>query len=103
LNASLQQDKATATATEGIAASEVAKLRFQAEQSAFQEAGQAFLTEEYFNQLTMGLSHSKALVLDHRIGGNIAPTLDLRSMTVPVDPVPTPEPNTPDQSEETGP
>jgi len=103
LNASLQQDNATATATEGIAASEVAKLRFQAEQSAFHEAGQAFLTEEYFNQLTMGLSHSKALVLDHRIGGNIAPTLDLRSMTVPVDPVPTPEPNTPYQSEETRP
>ena len=103
LNASLQQDKATATAREGIAASEVAKLRFHAEQSAFHEAGQAFLTEEYFNQLTMGLSHSQALVLDHRIGGSLAPTLDLRSMMLPVDPDTRPEPNTPYQSEETGP
>lgn len=103
LNASLQRDNAAATAREGIAASEVAKLRFQAEQSAFHEAGQAFLTEEYFNQLTMGLSHSKALVLDHRIGGSIAPTLDLRSMTVPVDPDTSAEPSTPHQSEETGP
>lgn len=103
LNASLQQDNATATAREGVAASEVAKLRFQAEQSAFHEAGQAFLTEEYFNRLTMGLSHSKALVLDHRIGGSIAPTLDLRSMTMPADPDTSAEPSTPYQSEETGP
>lgn len=103
LNASLAQDNATATAREGIAASEVAKLRFQAEQSAFHEAGQAFLTEEYFSQLTMGLSHSKALVLDHRIGGSIAPTLDLRSMMPPVDPDTSAEPGTPYQSEETGP
>ncbi|CAN7559894.1 protease modulator HflK [Rhizobium rhizogenes] len=103
LNASLAEDNATATAREGIAASEVAKLRFQAEQSAFHEAGQAFLTEEYFNQLTMGLSHSKALVLDHRIGGSIAPTLDLRGMMLPVDPDTSAEPSTPYQSEETGP
>ncbi|NTJ66279.1 protease modulator HflK [Agrobacterium rhizogenes] len=103
LNARLAQDNATATAREGVAASEVAKLRFQAEQSAFQEAGQAFLTEEYFNRLTMGLSHSKALVLDHRIGGNIAPTLDLRSVMPPVDPDTSAEPSTPYKSEETGP
>jgi regulator of protease activity HflC (stomatin/prohibitin superfamily) len=102
LNASLRQDDAIAKAREGIAASEVAKLRFQAEQSAFHEAGQAFLTEEYFNQLAMGLSHSKALVIDHRIGGSITPTLDLRSMMLPVDPNTNAEPNTPYQSEETG-
>jgi len=103
LNASLAQDNATAMAREGLAASQVAGLRFQAEQSAFQEAGQAFLTEEYFNRLTMGLSHSKALVLDHRIGGSIAPTLDLRSMMLPVDPDTSTEPTTPHQSEKTGP
>ena len=103
LNASLQQDNATATAREGVAASQVAKLRFQAEQSAFHDAGQAFLTEEYFNRLTMGLSHSRALVLDHRIGGNIAPTLDLRSVMPPVDPDTSAEPSTPYKSEETGP
>ncbi|WP_244426247.1 protease modulator HflK [Rhizobium mesoamericanum] len=103
LNASLVRDNAMATAREGIAASEVSKLRFEAEQSAFHEAGQAFLTEEYFNQLTTGLSRSKALVLDHRIGGNIAPTLDLRSRMLPVDPDTTAEPNTPHQSEKTGP
>ncbi|MDK4743686.1 protease modulator HflK [Rhizobium sp. CNPSo 3464] len=103
LNASLVRNNALATARESIAASQVSKLRFQAEQSAFREAGQSFLTEEYFNQLTTGLSHSKALVLDHRIGGNIAPTLDLRSMTLPTDPDTSAEPNTPYQSEETGP
>jgi len=103
LNASVARDKATATAKEAVAASEAAKLRFQAEQSAFQEAGQAFLTEEYFNQLTRGLSHSKAFVLDHRIGGGVAPTLDLRSMMLPVDPGTSAKPHTPYQSEETGP
>ncbi|WP_431323273.1 protease modulator HflK [Rhizobium sp. YTU87027] len=101
-NASRHEDNATATARESIAASEVARLRFQAEQSAFHEAGQAFLTEEYFNQLTTGLSRSRALVLDHRIGGSIAPILDLRGGMLPVDPDTTPEPNTPYQSEETG-
>jgi regulator of protease activity HflC (stomatin/prohibitin superfamily) len=103
LNASLLQDNAIAAAREDVATSEVAKLRFQAEQSAYHEAGQAFLTEEYFNQLTMGLSHSKALVLDHRIGGSSAPTLDLRSMMLPFDPGTSAEPNTPYQSEETSP
>ncbi len=97
------RDEATAAARENIAASDVAKLRFQAEQSAYQEGGQAFLKEEYFNQLTMGLSHSKALILDHRIGGNIAPTLDLRSMMLPFDPDTSAEPNAPYQSEETSP
>jgi len=103
LNASLQQDQATAAGREDVAASQVAKLRFQAEQSAFHEAGQAFLTEEYFNQLTMGLSHSKALILDHRIGGSIAPTFDLRSLMLPVDPDTRAEPYVPYPSEETGP
>ncbi|WP_208247420.1 protease modulator HflK (plasmid) [Rhizobium sp. T1470] len=107
LNASLRQDSATAAARENIAASQVAKLRFQADQSAYRLAGQAFLTEEYFNQLTMGLSRAKALVLDHRIGASIAPTFDLRNMILPVDPDTNQDtrakPSTPYQSEETSP
>lgn len=103
LNASLQRDTATAAAREGIAASQVTKLRFDAERSAYQTAGQAFLSEEYFNRLTTGLSKSKALILDHRIAGDSAPTLDLRSFMAPVDPGANKEPYTPYQSEETSP
>ncbi|MFA1677386.1 protease modulator HflK [Rhizobium mongolense] len=103
MNASLQRDGAMAAAREGVAASEVTKLRFDAERSAYRTAGQVFLTEEYFNRLTTGLSRSKALILDHRIGGSSAPTLDLRSFMSPVDPGTGAEPYTPYQSEETSP
>jgi regulator of protease activity HflC (stomatin/prohibitin superfamily) len=85
LAATVGEDKATATAREGIAASDIAKLKFDAEQTGYQRAGQAFLTEAYFAQMTAGLGHAKALILDHRIGGQLAPTFDLRSMMPPID------------------
>mgnify|MGYP000452721466 CR=1 FL=1 len=34
-----------------------------------------------------GLNNAKLLILDHRLGGSSAPTLDLRSFTLPADPV----------------
>ncbi|OWW00083.1 hypothetical protein ATY81_25110 [Rhizobium sp. R72] len=103
LNASLAEDNATVAARQNIAASDVARLRFQAEQSAYRDAGKAFLTEMYFDQLTSGLSRSKALVLDHRIGGNTAPTLDLRRLMLPSDPDTSTQPSPLPQREETSP
>ncbi|WFR99368.1 protease modulator HflK [Rhizobium tumorigenes] len=101
--ASLGRDKATATARESVAAADVARLRFEAEQTAYRNVGQVFLDEAYFTQLTSGLGQAKALILDHRIGGLMAPTIDLRSMTMPIDPDAAPKASAPAGNDEVEP
>ena len=86
LHASMAHDQAAATSREVMATAQGADLRFSAEQQGYAKAGRAFLLEQYFSQLTQGLTHAKLLVLDHRLGGTSAPTIDLRSFTLPVDP-----------------
>ena len=86
LHASMAHDQAAATSREVMATAQGADLRFSAEQQGYAKAGQAFLLEQYLSQLTQGLTHAKLLVLDHRLGGTSAPTIDLRSFTLPVDP-----------------
>lgn len=86
LHASMAGDQAAANSREVMATAQGADLRFGAEQQAYSKAGQAFLLEQYLSQLTAGLLHAKLLVLDHRLGGTSAPTIDLRSFTLPVDP-----------------
>ena len=86
LNASVARDQATAGAREVMATAQGADLRFSAERQAYAKAGQAFLLEQYLAQLTEGLGNAKLLILDHRLGGDNAPTIDLRSFTPPADP-----------------
>lgn len=89
LQASLARDQATASAREVNATAQAADLKFKAEQQAYASAGQAFVLEQYFSQLSQGLSKAKLLVLDHRLGGSSnAPTIDLRTFTLPADPTP---------------
>lgn len=84
--ASAATDKASANARETLAQAQAADLRFGAERSAWQRAGQAFLLEQYFSQLGQGLAGARSLVIDHRLNADQAPTLDLRSFGAPVDP-----------------
>lgn len=86
LQASTLQDNADAGAREINAQAEAADRRFSAEQQAFASAGQAFVLEQYLSQLSLGLVNAKLLVVDHRLGSVQAPTLDLRTFTLPVDP-----------------
>lgn len=87
LQASLARDQASANAHEINATARAADLKFSAEQKAYASAGQAFLLEQYLSQLSQGLSKAKLLVLDHRLGGSSnAPTIDLRTFTLPADP-----------------
>ena len=86
LQASTARDQAQATAHEVSAGAQAADLRFSAEQKAYQQAGQAFVLEQYLSQLSQGLAHAKLLILDHRLGASGAPTIDLRSFTLPADP-----------------
>lgn len=92
LQASIARDQATATAREINAAAQVADLGFAAEQKAYASAGQAFVLERYFSQLSQGLAGARLLVLDHHLGSNgNAPTIDLRAFTLPADPAPSPK------------
>jgi regulator of protease activity HflC (stomatin/prohibitin superfamily) len=87
--ASIARDQAMASAREIYAAAQAADLKFGAEQKAYASAGQAFVLEQYFSQLSQGLATAQLLVLDHRLGGsNHAPTIDLRTFTLLADPVP---------------
>lgn len=87
LQASTARDQATANAREINAAAQTADLKFGAEQKAFANAGQAFVLEQYLSQLSQGLSKARLLILDHRLGGSAnAPTIDLRTFTLPTDP-----------------
>ena len=89
LQASLAQDQASASAHEINATARAADLKFSAEQKAYASAGQAFVLEQYLSQLSQGLSKARLLVLDHRLGGSSnAPTIDLRTFTLPADPAP---------------
>lgn len=87
LQASTARDRAEATAHEVNADARAADLRFSAEQKSYANAGKAFVLEQYLSQLRQGLGNARLLILDHRLGANGAPTLDLRSFTLPVDPV----------------
>jgi regulator of protease activity HflC (stomatin/prohibitin superfamily) len=87
LQASIARDQAAASAHEIKATAQAADLKFTAEQKAYASAGQAFVLEQYFSQLTQGLANARLLVLDHRLGGSgNAPTIDLRTFTLPADP-----------------
>lgn len=89
LQASLVRDQASANAREISAAAQATDLKFSAEQKAYASAGQAFVLEQYLSQLSQGLSKAKLLILDHRLGGSSnAPTIDLRTFTLPADPTP---------------
>lgn len=89
LQASIAHDQATARAHEINSTAQAADLKFATERKAYSSAGQAFVLEQYFSQLTQGLANAKLLVLDHRLGGSSnAPTIDLRTFTLPADPTP---------------
>lgn len=86
LQASVAHDQAQATAREINATAQAADLRFSAERKAYATAGHAFVLEQYLSQLSRGLGSSRLLILDHRLGGGNAPTIDLRTFTLPADP-----------------
>lgn len=87
LQASIAHDQAQATAREINATAQASDLRFTAERKAYATAGHAFVLEQYLSQLSRGLGSAKLLILDHRLGGSgNAPTIDLRTFTLPADP-----------------
>lgn len=87
LQAAMAYDQAQAKAHEVNAIAQAGDLRFDAERKAYASAGHAFVLEHYFSQLIQGLGNARLLILDHRLGGRAnAPTIDLRTFTLPADP-----------------
>jgi len=87
LQASVAHDQAQASAQEINAAAQASDLRFNADRQAYATAGHAFVLEQYLSQLSRGLGNARLLILDHRLGaGGNAPTIDLRTFTLPADP-----------------
>jgi regulator of protease activity HflC (stomatin/prohibitin superfamily) len=86
LTATSLTDKATAQAHETETQASTAALRFAAERTAWQQAGQAFILEQYLERLSQGMAGVSSLIIDHRLAAGQAPTLDLRSYALPVDP-----------------
>jgi hypothetical protein len=85
--ARLALDTATAQSHESRDQAQVMALRSDAENQAWQTGGQSFLTERYFSQLILAMQqHPKVLIIDHRIGGETPPVLDLRNFTLPFTP-----------------
>jgi regulator of protease activity HflC (stomatin/prohibitin superfamily) len=85
LQASTARDQAVASAREVNAGAQAATCVCRRTKG-LRQRGQAFVLEQYLGQLTQGLAHAKLLILDHRLGADGAPTIDLRSFTLPADP-----------------
>jgi regulator of protease activity HflC (stomatin/prohibitin superfamily) len=80
VRATIARNQASASARDTLATAEVANRRFSAERDAYQQGGKAFLMEQYFAQLTMGLKNAQVLLVDHRLP-NMGATLDLRGFS----------------------
>lgn len=80
VRAAIARNQASASARDTLATAEVANRRFIAERDAYQQGGKAFLMEQYFAQLTLGLKNAQVLLVDHRLP-NIGATLDLRDLS----------------------
>jgi regulator of protease activity HflC (stomatin/prohibitin superfamily) len=82
-------------AARGQAAATLGKARgdaglFAGDQQAYQVGGQAFLLERWFSDLTRALGDTELLIVDHRLAGGPAPTIDLRPPLAPGQTLPRP-------------
>jgi regulator of protease activity HflC (stomatin/prohibitin superfamily) len=71
---------ATATAAEIVAKSTADRTLFTADRTAFAAEPDAFKLERWLAHLRVSLPRAQLLILDHRLAGAEAPTLDLREL-----------------------
>jgi regulator of protease activity HflC (stomatin/prohibitin superfamily) len=63
---------------------------FAGDRQAFQQGGQAFLRERWFNDLMRAFGDTELLIVDHRLAHGSAPTIDLRPPMAPGQTLPGP-------------
>lgn len=69
---------AQANAAENLAQARSAATQFAAEHQAWQQAGEAFVTERRYQILSQTLAHTPLLILDSHLQGATQPVLDFR-------------------------
>jgi regulator of protease activity HflC (stomatin/prohibitin superfamily) len=96
-----ERNKAIAGATELRDRANSESVLFDADREAWQRDNQAFLLERRFERLVSGLAKSELIVIDHRLNGQNAPTIDLRNFNAGgSDSYPSGKNNGPDQDED---
>jgi regulator of protease activity HflC (stomatin/prohibitin superfamily) len=78
-------DEATGDAAEQLGEAKSAETLFSADHQGYREGGSAFLTERWLGHLQSDLARSPLVIVDHRLQGADAPTVDLRSFARPGD------------------
>jgi len=82
-DATQARNEATAQAAETLAQAEADRLLFQADNEAYRHGGKAFLLERWFDRIKGALGRTQLVLVDHRLNGADAPTIDLRSFVPP--------------------
>lgn len=77
------RNEATAAAAEMLGQADSERQLFEADHQAYARAGKAFLLERWFDRLRVALSRAHLVVLDHRLAGAEASTIDLREFAPP--------------------
>lgn len=77
------RDQALATAAELVDQAQSEGMIFEADRQGYRRDGQAFLLERRFDGLSKGLANSELLIIDRRLNGQDAPTIDLRRFSLP--------------------
>jgi regulator of protease activity HflC (stomatin/prohibitin superfamily) len=104
-NATTIRASAAAAAAERVNQARGADAMFEGDRQAWLHDGEVFLFERWLDRLGGSLARSSFILLDHRLKGAAAPTIDLRSLAPPGMPGPVEPPQTtpPDQEPGDGP
>ena len=95
-----ERNKAIAGATELRDRANSESVLFDADRKAWQRDNQAFLQERRFERLVSALAKSQVIVIDHRLNGRNAPTIDLRNFNAGgSDSYPSSKNNAPDEDD----
>jgi regulator of protease activity HflC (stomatin/prohibitin superfamily) len=78
-DATADRNDATASAAELVDGANSESVLFDADRKSQQRDGDAFLFERWLARLVDALAGSEIIVIDHRLNGRNAPTIDLRS------------------------
>jgi regulator of protease activity HflC (stomatin/prohibitin superfamily) len=82
-NATTIRASAAAAAAERVNQARAADAMFEGDRQAWLHDGEVFLFERWLDRLGGGLARSSFILLDHRLKGATAPTVDLRSLAPP--------------------
>jgi regulator of protease activity HflC (stomatin/prohibitin superfamily) len=79
-SATEDHNNAVAAASERVNQAYAESVLFEGDRRAYQQDGRAFLLERWLGHLSGALQKSGLVLIDHRLNGMTAPTVDLRSL-----------------------